>query len=73
MKSKILIGLPCYNEEENIVPLLNKYLILKDNFEVPLEILLVNDGSNDSTRDIILDYADRYEFINYLNCNNKLN
>jgi len=66
MKSKILIGLPCYNEEENIVPLIEKYLIMKAGFKVPIEILLVNDGSNDATGEIIKEYSNKYEFIKYI-------
>jgi len=55
---KILIGVPCFNEEETIAECLD-YLINEksklDDFEV--EILVVNDGSRDSTLEILQKFS----------------
>ncbi len=48
-KLKVSIGIPAYNEEANIVPLL-KALLAQDFEEVDLvEIIVVSDGSSDKT------------------------
>ena len=67
---KILIGVPCFNEEETIAECLD-YLINEksklDNFEV--EILVVNDGSRDSTLEILQKFNDEIIILNSMtNC-----
>ena len=46
---KIKIVLPAYNEELSLPPLLKRILGVKENFNLNLEILVVNDGSKDNT------------------------
>ena len=67
---KILIGVPCFNEEETIAECLD-YLINEksklDDFEV--EILVVNDGSRDSTLGILQKFNDEIIILNSMtNC-----
>ena len=67
---KILIGVPCFNEEETISECLGYLLDEKsklDNFEV--EILVVNDGSRDSTLEILQKFNDEIIILNSMtNC-----
>lgn len=57
MERKLYIGLPCYNEEADIETLLNRILtlkaIIKNDYNVEMSIICVNDGSTDKTQDII--------------------
>ena len=67
---KILIGVPCFNEEETIAECIG-YLINEksklDDFEV--EILVVNDGSRDSTLEILQKFNDEIIILNSMtNC-----
>lgn len=55
-----------------IIPVFNTELYLEECLESILnqglnsyEILIINDGSTDSSKDIILEYTDRYPFIKY--------
>lgn len=54
--SDIAIVLPAYNEEDNIEELTDKWQkhgqALKQNYNLTLKIVLVNDGSKDKTKDI---------------------
>lgn len=53
-KKKVTILIPCYNEEESLVPLYEALKNLMDgNTGYDWEILMVNDGSKDSTIDMI--------------------
>lgn len=49
-KIKLSIIIPCYNEKNTIIPLLEK--IKKITF-IEKEIIIVDDGSNDGTKEII--------------------
>ena len=49
MKYSIII--PVFNEEETLEKLLKKVCKQKENFN--LEIIIINDGSTDSTKEII--------------------
>ena len=54
MTNKVMnlsIVIPVFNEEKTILELLNRVNILKDLCN--LEIVVINDGSTDNTKDII--------------------
>ncbi|WP_315344796.1 glycosyltransferase family 2 protein [Leptotrichia wadei] len=58
MKMSIII--PCYNEEENIPLILEKFdnIIKKEN----IEVILVNNGSTDNSKEILEKLLPRYQF-----------
>ncbi|MCX6312152.1 MAG: glycosyltransferase family 2 protein [Bacteroidetes bacterium] len=49
---KIKVVLPAYNEELSLPSLLGKIVEVKENFNLNLDILLVNDGSTDGTLEV---------------------
>ena len=55
MKKTISIVVPCYNEEENVVPLANALrLCFKEQLpEYQYEILFIDNDSSDKTREKI--------------------
>ena len=61
MNEKILISVPCFNEEESLKSTLSKLLILKTNFY--FDILVSNDGSTDKTKEILTDFKDQIKII----------
>ena len=62
MKNLSII-IPCYNEKENIKILLDKFISIKDK---NIEIILVNNGSSDSTEKTISSYSRIDHRIRYL-------
>lgn len=64
--TELTVVLPAYNEEENIETLVNRWQqyqgVLANDHELALQIVVVNDGSVDQTREI----AERLEY-NYSN------
>ena len=52
MKEKILIIIPAYNEEDNI---LNTYNTIKKNNDYKYDVIVINDGSTDKTKKILED------------------
>jgi glycosyltransferase involved in cell wall biosynthesis len=48
---QLSIVLPCYNEAENLPPLLERYAQVWE--DLPAELLLVNNGSTDNTADVL--------------------
>lgn len=53
---KLSIVIPTYNEEENIKELLSKTHSVLDTFSVSHELIVVDDGSNDKTREIVKNF-----------------
>lgn len=50
---KITIGIPAHNEEKNIGKLLGLIIREKRSVPQPIEIIVVNDGSTDKTKDVV--------------------
>jgi len=50
----ISIILPAYNEEDNIAELHNRILVVLRQMNEPFEIIIINDGSKDKTREEML-------------------
>ena len=64
---KLSIISPCFNEELNL-PLFFETLNilkkkLKKNFKIEVEIIVVDDCSDDDSRDIILKFSKKYKYI----------
>jgi glycosyltransferase involved in cell wall biosynthesis len=57
------VVLPTYNEKENVEPLVDELLGVFEDEEglCPVEVLFVDDGSTDGTRDVLLDLAEAHE------------
>jgi glycosyltransferase involved in cell wall biosynthesis len=52
---------PAYNEEENIVNTVNKALEVFPSYAEAFEVLVVNDGSSDKTKELAEDLAKSHE------------
>ena len=60
MSIQLSIILPCYNEAENLPPLLQAY---RDVWEdLPAELILVDNGSGDNTAEVLAQELQRPEF-----------
>lgn len=66
VEHRIVIGMPAYNEGAALDILLDSILRLKAVFADFLEVLVVNDGSTDLTRDILQRYSEKHSCISYL-------
>ncbi len=60
---KISIIIPCHNEEKTIKKLLNKVLEVQLPENWKKEIIVVDDGSNDNTKNILKKYKDKVKII----------
>jgi len=57
-KELISVIIPAYNESLRISKTLNKILsFIEDNNEYDFEVIVVNDGSNDNTNEVVLSFA----------------
>lgn len=61
MQLEISIVVPVYNEEDNILPLLEGILSSMDKLGKQYEILFVNDGSNDNSGEVLKDIFAKLE------------
>lgn len=61
----VSIIIPCRNEEKFIGKCLDS-IIAQDYPKDKLEVLVVDGMSNDKTRDVLKDYAEKYSFIKTL-------
>lgn len=64
--SLVSIIIPCRNEEKYIGKCLDS-VIAQDYTKDKLEVLVIDGGSEDGTKDIVESYAKRYSFIGLLN------
>lgn len=66
----ISVVVPCYNEEQALpyfIPELQQVAqTMEKQYQVALEVLLVNDGSKDGTLSLMRTYARQYETVRYL-------
>jgi len=71
MMRKLSIVIPCYNCQDNIRVLLNSlvFKVIQSNLDDEIEIVVVNDGSTDSTTDVLSDFYS-YGFIKTYNIEN---
>ncbi len=59
-KSTLSVVIPVFNEEENLIELIERCLAACSRTRRPYEVILVDDGSHDRSRAIIKDAADKY-------------
>ena len=62
MSYKLTVIIPTYNSELNILPSIESVINQSIGFE-NIELILVDDGSTDSTRNILNEYSRKYENI----------
>lgn len=62
-RSQVLVVLPAYNEEANIAKLLNRTSQALDDEGISYVVVVVDDGSQDGTAEILLSYQDRIPLI----------
>jgi dolichol-phosphate mannosyltransferase len=54
MSEKLSIVIPAYNEEKNIAKCINELqAILREKYEIPYEIIVINDNSKDDTESVV--------------------
>ena len=61
MNNTIII-IPTLNEENNVEIVIDKILKTKEKFD----ILFIDDGSTDNTRESIKQLKNKYPFVNYI-------
>jgi SAM-dependent methyltransferase len=62
LKGKISVVVPCHNEEMNVIPLVTQ--LMRFYGEYLYEIILVDDNSNDNTREVINNLVRKFPKIN---------
>ncbi len=60
---KVSIIVPCYNEEENVTALVERFSAFADEYEI--ELILVDNGSKDKTRELIVKNIEKYSFVHF--------
>lgn len=63
---KLSLIIPCYNEEESLPIFLKETLSVIDSMGCEYELIFVNDGSTDSTLDLLHDFSTNNPFIKYI-------
>ncbi len=61
MKYSIIV--PCYNEEKNLRKLIYEFNNIVNNYDEEIEVILVNNGSNDNSNIIMKELKEKYRFI----------
>lgn len=71
MNHSLSIVIPCYNEQENIGHTINAVIQAVQTLKIKYEIIIVDDASNDSSREVIKKLVNNNQHITFLF--NKLN
>ncbi len=67
MKNKLLsIAIPTYNNSDFLPALLETVKKSIKNYESKVELLIVDDGSNDGTENIVKDFSNQHEWVRYI-------
>ncbi|HAM88673.1 MAG: Glycosyl transferase family 2 [Candidatus Falkowbacteria bacterium GW2011_GWC2_38_22] len=61
--NKLSIIIPVFNEEKTIEAILDRIEKSKIRTDIEKEIIIIDDGSTDGTRDILQGYADKYRIV----------
>lgn len=69
MESKISIIIPVYNAEKTLYKCLESLILQKYK---NIEIILINDKSTDKSKEICIEFAEKYNFIKYISNQNNL-
>ena len=63
----ISIVVPVYNAESTLPTLVERLQAVLDSLSLPYEVLLINDGSRDSSWEVILELVNQYPFVRGIN------
>ncbi len=55
-ENNLTVIIPAYNEKNSIIPTIEQILLLMNNSKINYELIIVNDGSTDGTKDLLEDY-----------------
>ncbi len=66
MDYKLTIIVPVYNEEGNLLRVEQEFLSYFKNASVPCQVLFINDGSSDSSQELIEDICDRNDSFSFI-------
>ncbi|MFY9174451.1 MAG: glycosyltransferase family 2 protein [Peptococcia bacterium] len=66
MDSKVIIGLPAYNEGSALPRLLESIFPLRALWGERLEVVVVNDGSTDNTAEVLEEYSQQNHCLQYI-------
>ena len=58
-KDKVIVIIPCYNEQENLIKVLNELRTVKHKYSF-LDLLFINDSSTDGTERILKNNNEKY-------------
>lgn len=63
---EISLIIPCYNEERNILKIVDAINLLKSNNKINIEFIIINNGSTDNTKNILknLNHKKYFKYIN---------
>jgi len=67
---KISIIIPCYNEAENLAPIVERYASIAEKYNI--ELIAVNNGSTDTTGKILDEFALKYNFLKVVSVKNNV-
>ncbi len=68
----LTISIPAYNDSQSLIKLVHESQELCKALQLPLEVLIINDGSYDDTLKVAQDLAGRYGNIKIINHKNNL-
>lgn len=76
MKKELIVLLPAYNEEENIEKMVASWIQgkerIKEEFNLKLKIVIINDGSKDRTRVIAEELVEKYGMVSVIHHENNM-
>ena len=71
MRNELVVLLPAYNEEENIEKMVNSWqaeaALLKERFDLQLQIVVINDGSTDHTKELAEGLSQQFSNVTLVN------
>ncbi len=62
------IVIPLYNEEESVSPLIQRVHEVGSSFTFPWELILVDDGSSDSTWSVVSEHLNAFPQLRAISC-----